>query len=112
MSVPNATFASANLENYSARDKILFNPTFQIKRSTPEEEVWRLIDALRKALAGNRSVEPVATPVRLIGLTAAAFNIEIFCYVLTPDIDQFYKIQGELFLAINDALQTAHLELV
>jgi MscS family membrane protein len=112
MSVPNSTFASANLENYSMRDKILFNPTFQLKRSTPDEEVWRLIDALRKALDGNRSVEPVATPVRLIGLTAAAFNIEIFCYVLTPDIDQFYKIQGELFLAINDALQAAHLELV
>jgi MscS family membrane protein len=112
ISVPNSTFASANLENYSVRDKILFNPTFQIKRSTPDEEVWRLIDALHKALAGNRSVELVATPVRLIGLTAASFNIEIFCYVLTPDIDEFYKIQGELFLAINDALQTAHLELV
>jgi hypothetical protein len=32
--------------------------------------------------------------------------------VLTPDVDRFYKIQGELFLVINDALQTAHLELV
>jgi MscS family membrane protein len=112
VSVPNSTFASANLENYSVRDKILFNPSFQIKRSTPDEEVWRLIDALHKALEGSRSVELVPTPVRLTGLTAASFNIEIFCYVLTPDIDRFYKIQGELFLAINDALQTAHLELV
>ncbi len=89
ISVPNSTFASANLENYSARDKVLFNPTFQIKRSTPDEEVWRLIAALQKKLEGNRSVELVETPVRLIGLTAASFNIEIFCYVLTPDIDQF-----------------------
>jgi MscS family membrane protein len=112
VSVPNSTFAAANLENYSVRDKILFNPTLQIKRSTPDEEVWHFIDALEKALQGNRSVEPVGTPVRLIGLTAASFNIEVFCYVLTPDIDQFYKIQGELYLAINEALQTAHLELV
>jgi len=112
ISVPNSAFASASLENYSVRDKILFNPTFQIKRSTPDEEVWRLIGALHKTLEDNRSVELVETPVRLIGLTAASFNIEVFCYVLTPDIDQFYKIQGELFLAINDALQTAHLELV
>jgi MscS family membrane protein len=112
ISVPNSTFASANLENYSVRDKILFNPTFQIKRNTADEEVWRLIDSLHKALEGNRSVELVPTPVRLIGLTAASYNIEIFCYVLTPDIDEFYKIQGQLLLAINDALQTAHLELV
>ena len=112
ISVPNSSFASANLENYSVRDKILFNPTFQIKRTTPDEEVWRLIDALGKALAGNRSVELVPTPVRLIGLTAASFNVEVFCYVLTANMDEFYKIQGQLFLAINDALQAAHLELV
>ena len=112
VSVPNSAFASANLENYSVRDKILFNPTFQIKRSTPDEEVWHLIDALHKALEGNRSVELVPTPVRVVGLTAAAFNVEIFCYVLTPDIDEFYKIQGQLYLAINDALLSAHLELV
>jgi len=112
ISVPNSNFASANLENYSVRDKILFNPTFQLKRSTPDEEVWHLIDALHKALEGNRSVELVPTPVRLVGLTAAAFNIEIFCYVLTADIDEFYKIQGQLYLAINDALLSAHLELV
>jgi MscS family membrane protein len=112
VSIPNSTFASANLENYSARDKILFNPTFQIKRTTPDEEMWRLIDALHKALEANHSVEAVQTPVRLVGLTAASFNIEVFCYVLTADLDEFYKIQGQLFLAINDALQAAHLELV
>ena len=112
VSVPNATFAGSNLENYSVRDKILFNPTFQIKRSTPDEEVWHLIEQLQKALEKHPSAEVGPTPVRLTGLTAAAFNIEIFCYVLTPDIDRFYKIQGELLLAINDALQSEHLELV
>jgi len=112
VSIPNSTFASANLENYSARDKILFNPKFQIKRTTPDEEVWRLVDALQKSLAGNRSVELAPTPVRLVGLTAASFDIEVFCYVLTADADEFYKIQGQLFLAINDALQAAHMELV
>lgn len=112
VSVPNSSFASANLENYSVRDKILFNPTFQIKRTTPDDEVWRLIDAIHKSLADNHSVELVPTAVRLIGLSAASFHIEVFCYVLTADVDEFYKIQGQLFLAINDALQAAHLELV
>lgn len=112
VSVPNSTFAGANLENYSRRDKILFNPTLQIKRSTPDDEVWRLIDSLREAIARHKDVELVPTPVRLTALTAASFNIEVFCYVLTADIDRFYRIQGELLLALNDALQAAHLELV
>ena len=112
VSVPNSAFAAANLENYSQRDKILFNPTLQIKRSTPDDEVWRLIYALHKALEGHHAVELVGTPVRLVGLTASAFNIEIFCYVLTSDLDEFYKAQSELYLSINDALLTAHMELV
>lgn len=112
VSIPNTTFAGTNLENYAMRDKILFNPTLQIKRSTPDDQVWHLIRSIREALENNRSLELVPTPVRLIGLTATSFNIEIFCYVLTPDIDKFYEIQGQLFLMINHALQTEHLELV
>jgi MscS family membrane protein len=112
VSIPNSTFAGTNLENYSGRDKILFNPTFQLKRSTPDEQVLELIESLHEGLKKNRSVELVPTPVRLTALTAAAFSIEIFCYVLTPDIDEFYKIQGQLLLAVNEALQSAHLELV
>jgi MscS family membrane protein len=112
VSVPNAAFAGSNLENYSQRDKILFNPTFQIKRNTPDEQVWQLIESIHGALKKHRSIELVPTPVRLTALTATAFSIEVFCYVLTPDINQFYKIQGELLLAISDALQAAQLELV
>jgi len=63
-------------------------------------------------LEKHPSVELVPTPVRLTGLTAASFNVEIFCYVLRPDIDRSYRIRGELLLTINDALQAAQLELV
>ena len=112
VSIPNSTFAGANLENYSVRDKILFNPTFQVKRNTPDEEVWHLMDAMKRVLEKHGSVEPAPTPVRVTAMTAAAFQMEIFSYVLTPDIDEFYKIQSELLLAINEAFESAHLELV
>jgi MscS family membrane protein len=111
VSVPNSTFAGYNLENYSSRDKILFNPTLQIKRATPEEKVRGLVESLRKSLAANKEVEMVPTPVRITGLGSASINVEIFCYVLTPDINHFYIIQGDLYLAINRALEAAQIEL-
>ncbi len=111
VSVPNSTFAGYNLENYSSRDKILFNPTLQIKRATPEEKVRGLVESLRKSLAANKEVETVPTPVRITGLGTASINVEIFCYVLTPDINHFYTIQGDLYLAINRALEAAQIEL-
>jgi MscS family membrane protein len=111
VSVPNATFAGYNLENYASRDKILFNPTLQIKRGTPEDRVRGLVETLRQSLVENKEVETVPTPVRITGLGGAAINIEIFCYVLTPNINRFYILQGDLYLAINRALDAAQIEL-
>jgi MscS family membrane protein len=111
VSVPNSSFAGYNLENYSSRDKVLFNPTLSIKRTTPEEQVLHLVESLRQMLAANQLVECVPTPVRVTGLAAAALSVEIFCYVRTADIDKFYTIQGDLLLAINRALQEANVEL-
>jgi MscS family membrane protein len=111
VSVPNSSFAGYNLENYSLRDKVLFNPTLTIKRTTPEDQVRHLVDALRKMLAANQSVESVPTPVRVTGIAAVALSVEIFCYVRTVNIDEFYTIQGDLLLAINKALQESNVEL-
>lgn len=111
VSVPNSSFAGYNLENYSVRDKVLFNPTLLIKRTTPEEQVHALMESLRKMLAANQQVEGVPTPVRVTSLTAAALSVEIFCYVRTGNIDEFYTIQGDLLLEINRALLAANVEL-
>jgi MscS family membrane protein len=111
VSVPNSSFAGYNLENYSSRDKVLFNPTLSIKRTTPEDQVRRLVESLQQMLAANHSVECVPTPVRVTALAAAALSVEIFCYVRTADVNQFYTIQSDLLLAINRALQDANVEL-
>ena len=111
VSVPNSNFAGFNLENYSVRDKILFNPTFQIKRSTTDEQIHALIDSLNKLLAGRRDMEAVPTPARIIGISAGSFTLEIFAYVLTPDIDVFYKMQSELLLEINRLFSASNIEL-
>jgi MscS family membrane protein len=111
VSVPNSNFAGLNLENYSLRDKILFNPTFQIKRTTSDEQVRQLIDALDKLFASRKDLDPAPTAARVIGLASGSFSVELFCYVLTSDINKFYKVQGELFLAINDVFKNLNIEL-
>jgi MscS family membrane protein len=111
VSVPNSNFAGLNLENYSLRDKILFNPTFQIKRTATEEQVHRVMEALEKMFAGRKELEPGPPPVRLIGLAAGYLSLEVFTYVRTKDINAFYKIQGDLLLAINDIFKTQNIEL-
>lgn len=112
VSVPNNSFSALNLENYSVRDKILFNPTLQIKRATPEEQIRQCMTALAETLGKNSLVELGPAPIRLTGLTAASFALEIFAYVCTDDLNQFYKVEGDLFLAVNRVLTSASVELV
>jgi MscS family membrane protein len=111
MSIPNASFAGMNLENYALRDKILFNPTLQIKRATPKDKIRQLMKALEDLLKNDKRMEFGPSPVRLSNLTSASFALEIFAYALTADIDEFYKIEADLFLAIDDALSSSGIEL-
>jgi MscS family membrane protein len=110
VSIPNSNFASMNLENFSLRDKILFNPTLQIKRATPKEHLTRCITALEDLLKRDKRVEVGPSPIRVSGLTAASFAIEIFAYVRTPDVNQFYRVEAELFVEINEVLSQLGVE--
>lgn len=112
VSVPNNSFSALNLENYSVRDKILFNPTLQIKRATPQDQIRHCIAALAEMLTKHQSVQVGPSPIRISGLASPSFTLEIFAYVLTDDIDQFYKIEADLFLAINDVITQSGIELV
>jgi MscS family membrane protein len=112
MSIPNSAFASMNLENYAQRDKILFNPTLQIKRGTSTEKIRDLIGAIEEMLRNSKKLETGPSPVRVTGLTATAIAVEIFAYALTDDINAFYKIEAELFLALDGTLTAAGVELV
>ena len=112
VSVPNNSFSALNLENYSVRDKMLFNPTLQVKRATPQDQVRHCMTALAEMIEKNKLVQVGPSPIRISGLTSASYAIEIFAYVLTADSDQFYKIEADLFLSINDVITAANIELV
>jgi MscS family membrane protein len=111
VSIPNSSFATMNLENYSVRDKILFNPTLQIKRTTPKDQIRHLIVELEEMLKKNNKIEVGRSPVRVNHLSSNSFHLEIFAYVLTVDTDEFNRIQAELFLAIDDVLNSLGIEL-
>lgn len=111
VSIPNSSFASMNLENYAVRDKILFNPTFTVKRTNSKEHIRQLLTAVADMLKQRKEIQLGPTPVRISAYSAASFTIEIFAYVLTADIDEYYNHQAELYLAIDDVVASSGVEL-
>lgn len=104
VTIPNATFSTMTLENYSKRDRMWFHPTLSLRRGTDPDEIRQAMDAVTKVLKDNPLVDPTDVPVRFTKITAQSFDLELFSYILTADGNVFVRTQTELLLNIIDAL--------
>ena len=100
LAIPNGTVAAINLENLSRRDKILFKTVLGLHLETPAEHLRLVLSEIRKVLAGHPKIETNTIRVRLIELGASAINVELFCYVMTRDFNEFAAVREELLLRI------------
>ncbi len=112
MSIPNSSFAGMNLENYTLRDKILFNPTLYIKRGTAREKIESLMSAIEAMLKRHDDIEVGPAPVRLTTLAADLISLEVFAYARTTDGNAFLKIQDVLLLELDGVVASSEVELV
>jgi MscS family membrane protein len=103
VSVPNSSFSTMTLENFSRRDRIWFHPTLHLDRKTKPEQIQQLMDALAKILQEHPRVDASGVPLRFTKILPQSFDIEVFAYVLTPDYDEFLEIQSELLLKTLEA---------
>jgi MscS family membrane protein len=107
ISVPNGQFSAMELENFSARDKIWFHPTLNLRRDTTSEQLMTVLSSVEKILQRHPKVEAGTLPVRLIGLGAYSLNVEVSAYIMTSDGDEFLVLQQALLLQILQAVEQA-----
>jgi MscS family membrane protein len=100
LAIPNGTVATINIENLSRRDKILFKTVLGLHSSTPAEHLRHVLTEIRGVLSSHPKVESNTIRVRLMELAASALNVELVCYVLTRDFDEFAAIREDLLLRI------------
>jgi MscS family membrane protein len=100
LAIPNGTVASINVENFSRRDKILFKTMLALHLDTSQEHVRLVLSEIRGVLSSSKKVESNTIRVRLAELTSSSINVEIVCYVLTRDYDEFAAVREDLLLKI------------
>ncbi|MGI8961207.1 MAG: mechanosensitive ion channel family protein [Bryobacteraceae bacterium] len=106
VTVPNSSFSTMTLENFSRRDRIWFHPTLRLQRGTQPEQIQQLMDAITKMLEEHPMLDASGVPLRFTKISPESFDLEVFAYVLTPDYNEFLKIQSELLLKILEASST------
>src|SRR6202166_784110 len=105
LAIPNGTVASINLENLSRRDKMLFSTVLRLHLETPADHLRYALSEIRNLLETHPKIETKTIRVRLNELAASSLNVELFCYVLTQDFNEFAAVREELLLRIMNFVE-------
>ena len=101
VSVPNGQFASFELENFTARDRVWLHTTLGLRPETTPDQLRYVLVELRTMLYAHPMV--AANPrIRFINLGESSLDLEIFAYVPTANYDEFLAVREDIYLRIMD----------
>ena len=107
VSIPNGTVATATLENFRLRDKILFRQTVRLRYDLSPDHVRYVLQQLLDVLTRHAKVENASARVRLLKLGENAIEVEIYAYILTREYREFLAVQEALILQAMDVLENS-----
>jgi MscS family membrane protein len=105
LSIPNGALATMSIENFTRRDKILFNPVLAIRYETTGDQLRYLLAEVRRLLYEHPKVESESASIRFANLDASSLRLEISSYVLTLDSNEFIAVREDLLLRIMDIVE-------
>jgi MscS family membrane protein len=105
VTIPNGTVATAVLENYRQRDKILFRQMVRLRYDLSSDHLRYVLDEIRSVLTQNNHVENATSRVRLLRMAEYSIEVEIYAYILLRDYAEFLAQQEELILSIVEAIE-------
>jgi len=107
LSIPNGSLATMNVENLSRRDKILFNTKLGLRYETSPDQMRYVLVQIRRLLYEHPKVETEGARNRFVSFDESTLSMEIFCYVLTQDFNEFLAIREDILLRIMDIVDAA-----
>jgi MscS family membrane protein len=107
LSIPNGALATMNIENFTRRDKILFNPVLAIRYETSADQLRYLLAEVRRMLYAHPKIESRSANIRFANFDNSALRLEISSYVLTRDSDEFNAIREDLLLRVMEIVENS-----
>jgi MscS family membrane protein len=104
VTIPNGTVATATLENFRFRDKILCKQLVRLRYDLSPDHIRYVLAQIREALAKNPKVEASTSRVRILRFGDYAVEVEIYAYILERDWGNYLAAQEALILDVLDTL--------
>ncbi len=105
--VPNGDFSRKELVNFAKRDRMLLRTTLCLRYETTSEQLRFVLAKLRSMLLAHPKLLEEPARVRFLNCENYSYNVEIFVYADTSDINEFLAIQEDVMLRVIDIVEGA-----
>jgi len=107
IAIPNSLLANEPIDNYSARQKILYRPVLRLRYDSSPQQLEQVMEGIRAVLANHERVLKENTRVRFKEIADDALLIEVYGYVSTTDWAEYLEFAEELNLQIMQVVADA-----
>lgn len=105
--VPNAEFASMELENFAGRERYRFNTKLHLRYGTSSDQLRFILIELKKLLYAHPRVQTPPAIVRFVGFDEYSLNIKVTTSIITSKYSEFLAIAEDLNLRTMDIVKSA-----
>ena len=107
VSVPNCLIAHGAIENYSAREKMLYHPELPLRYDTSREQMNTIMDGIDKLARNHEQVIEKSVRIRFTEFSENSMIIKARIYVDTSDFSTYLAVVGDLNMGIMKIVQDA-----
>lgn len=107
VTIPNGSVVAGPITNFTARDRMLYNPTIGVVYGTTAAQLTYITDEIRKLLLTHPRVSADTTRCRFASFGDSALNLEVFTWIETSDYNEYTAIAEELNFAIARIVESS-----
>ncbi len=105
ISMPNGKLADQRLETFAARDRFRFATTIGLTYGTTAAQVRGVREGLERILRAHPKLWPDSVMVRFVGFGASSLDLEVMCWFVVKDYDEFLLVREEVLLSFMDEVE-------
>ena len=105
--VPNALFASAEIENLTQRDKILYRTRLRLSYEVTPDIIKKILEDIRQLISQTEYIDDETSRVRFLEYGEYSQELELFIYIKTKDFSEYLAYREEVNLHISEIVDSA-----
>ena len=107
ITIPNGRLADMRLETFVGRDRIRLTATIGVVYGTTAAQMRQIIAGLEEVMREHPKIWPDAIVARFAEFGNSSLNIEVMCWFMTTDYNEFRDCRQEVLLKFMEVVEKA-----